>query len=65
MGAGVENPPCLKNGLGHFFLMNQGVYGSYVCLRTILSTKNVKKRTGLKGRNRGTALLKFSSGKFP
>jgi hypothetical protein len=43
----VDNPGCLKNGLGNFSLMNQGVYDCYVRLRTILSTKNVKKQVRL------------------
>lgn len=63
--ASVENPPCLKNGLEHFSLMNQRVYDRFVRLRTILSTKNVKKPAELAGWNAASTLLKFSSGKFP
>lgn len=44
-GQAGNNSSCLKNGLKNFFLTNQGVWDRYVCLRTILSTKNVKKRT--------------------
>lgn len=45
-GARRNNPSCLKIGLNNFSLTNQGVWLSYVRLRTILSTKNVKKRAG-------------------
>jgi hypothetical protein len=43
----TDKPWCPKNGLDQFSLMNQGVYHCCVRLRTILSTKNVKKKAGV------------------
>jgi hypothetical protein len=45
--------------------MNQGVYARKGRLRTILSTKNVKKRAEREERPGQALLLNFSSRKFP